>query len=177
MDEFRQLLTTCSDTAVEKRYFNNIVKSLSKVSVPTRLWEQNQELECKYVCDEYACKNGVQVVLGRLFQTEKYIACDKFLVLNIDDWSIEQNDLFVEGISRPYQRMSDKPLCKKFPIRLCHYDYPEHLLECHEKEYRTKIIPGSVTTRELCLLNAKGFTFYQPYYLLSRDDNIDMPKL
>lgn len=83
-------------------------------------------------------------MLGRLYQTKGYISCPEFMVLNIDDWSIHKNDLFIEKISRPYQLMSGKPLCKLFPIRLCHADYPKHILEKDQGIFRTAIIPGSV---------------------------------
>jgi len=177
------LLNTCTDTPLEVDYFENIVELLSRTNVPDRIWEQSDEAAtCKHGYDEYSCTDGIQVVLGRLYQTKEYIACPEFLVLNISDWSIDKNDLFIEGISRPYQFMSDKPLCKRFPIRLYHADYPEHQLEMDDhKRPRTSIVPGSVTTREICLLNAKGYVLYQPvnkpYYLLSKNRNIKLPGL
>jgi hypothetical protein len=181
------LVKSCTDTKQEVEYFERILNELSGKKIPEeRMWNQKKDDtvgQCAHHSDEYSCDDGVQAVLGRLSQTKEYIACPEFLVLNIKGWTIDQNDLFIEGISRPFQLMSNKSLCKIFPIRLLHAEYPEHTLETDHQSgmLRTSIIPGSVTRREICLLNAKGYTFYQPkdklYYLLSKDPSIELPGL
>jgi hypothetical protein len=184
------LLSTCMDTTNEQMYFKDLINLLRTETLPNKKWEEPiGKTNCqKCDIDHFQQSGCVQVVLGRLQDTQCYLSCKQFYVLNISDWTIDKNDLFIEHVTRPGQIIEDNlVLCDTFPIRLCIRNFPEHELEKGEKggtrldKYSTKIIPGSVTTRELCILYVKQYYFYmpyinnilQPYFLLSKRSDLE----
>jgi hypothetical protein len=178
------ILHTCVDTQDEKIYFKDLISLLRMETLPDRKWEEpSGQTNCrKCDTDHFQQNNCVQVVLGRLDDTLCYLACKQFYVLNISDWTIDKNDLFIEHVTRPGQLIEDNLLlCDTFPIRLCTSSFPEHMLDNETGSVSTKIIPGSVTTREMCILYVKEYYFYmpyinnelQPYCLLSKHSDLE----
>ena len=174
-------MESCTDTDQEVVYFENLEKMLAETPIPSRSWEEKSDkvlpTHCDGKCalDIFHCGNCcLQVVLGRLNETQCFIACKNYLVLNISDWNIDLNDLFIKNITVVAQEANTSPLCSVFPIKL----YFDQGLPQHEmNEGTTKISPGSVTTREICMIHLKDFNFYlpsingieQPFYLASRE--------
>jgi hypothetical protein len=171
---------SCYDEPYEIDYFEKLIGFLDGIVLPKRKWEEKynmtekeketclkNKLSCKF--DIYHCgMKYKQIILGRLNYTKCFINCPNYEVLNISDWSIDKNDLFIKYItSQPKQTINiNLPICPIFPIRIYFMDIPTHDIIEEKNKLRlldrisTKIIPGSVTARELCLLVHMKLKFY-----------------
>jgi hypothetical protein len=179
--DFKWNKKSCNDQMNEVKYFNKLIKYLNnKVSNRVK-WEEPMKLnkKDKKDCKMRTCeldifhegKKHIQYVLGRLSDTKCFINCPNYVVLNISDWNLKNNDLFIKFISKnPKQKiMKDLKPCKIFPIRVYvnKSNIPKHSLVKDKiknksilKKYTTKYEPGGITSRELCLLVNYKFNFY-----------------
>ena len=176
-------IESCKDEAYEIKYFPQLIGFLEGLILPNRNWEEPLQLtkedikKCKQKklsCDIDIFHEGnkyKQIVLGRLESTKCFLKCFNYEVLNISDWSIHKNDLFIKYASKDNKmKQIIKPelmLSSLFPIRIYIGDdmIPSHHLDKIGmantiKDFQTKIEPGSVTARELCLLINLKLSFY-----------------
>ena len=176
-------IKSCKDEIYEIKYFPQLIGFLEGVILPNRSWEEPLQLtkedikKCKQKkisCDidiYHEGKKYKQIVLGRLESTKCFLSCPNYEVLNISDWSIHKNDLFIKYASRSNKmKQVIKPsliLSSIFPIRIYIGKdiIPEHHLDkiglsSVLNNFQTKIEPGSVTARELCLLINLKLSFY-----------------
>lgn len=174
--------SSCKDQLYEVKYFNQLVGYLDSIILPKRNWEEKLKLsnddkkKCnknKDVCklDIFHCgKKYKQFVLGRLKDTKCFINCRNYEVLNISDWTMLKNDLFIKYIidqDKQHININLKP-CHIFPIRIYvnNSDIPSHnLIKLNNKKnllkgYSTEFSPGSISSRELCLLVKFKLNFY-----------------
>lgn len=186
MDMFKNSkwsIESCKDEVYEIKYFPQLIGFLEGLILPNRNWEEPLQLtkedikKCKQKkisCDidiYHEGKKYKQIVLGRLESTKCFLNCPNYEVLNISDWSIHKNDLFIKYASKNNKmKQVIKPklmLSPMFPIRIYIGDdmIPSHHLDKIGmantiKDFQTKIEPGSVTARELCLLISLKLSFY-----------------
>ena len=186
MNKFKNLkwsVESCNDEIYEIKYFPQLIGFLEAQILPNRKWEEPMKLtkedikKCKQKninCDMdiyHEGKKYKQVVLGRLESTKCFLNCSNYEVLNISDWTIHKNDLFVKyASSNNKMKQVIKPnllLSSMFPIRVYIGKdmVPKHQLDkigisSALKDFQTKITPGSVTARELCLLIHLKLSFY-----------------
>lgn len=188
--KMKSFMKACSDQPFEIQYFSQLIQYLDTLVTPNRVWEEKKKLtsSSKKKCatkdlncgiDQYHCgKKYKQYVLGRLGDTMCFIHCKNYEVLNISDWTLDKNDMFIKYISsaQPKQTVSiDLPVCPIFPIRI----YFSKSMIQHEivqlkststksltKQFTTLQKPGAVTSREICMLVHLRFSFY----LVEKDD-------
>lgn len=95
--------------------------------------------------------------------------CPNYEILNISDWSMDKNDLFIKYIAKQKRQNIDLnlPVCPLFPIKiyLNNSQVPKHNLvkkggKLLLKKYGSEYAPGSITSRELCLLIHLKFNFF-----------------
>ena len=186
MDMFKNLKwskESCKDETYEIKYFPQLVGFLEALILPNRDWEEPLKLtkedikKCK--SKKTGCEIDIfhegkkykQIVLGRLESTKCFLHCFNYEVLNINDWSIHKNDLFIKYAAKDNKiNQIIKPklsLSSMFPIRIYIGNdmIPSHHLDkigmaSTVQDFQTKIEPGSVTARELCLLINLKLSFY-----------------
>jgi len=212
MDVFKNTkwsIDSCKDEIYEIKYFQQLVGYLEGVILPNRIWEEPLQLtkddikKCKQKkisCDidiYHEGKKYKQIVLGRTKTTKCFLSCQNYEVLNISDWSIHKNDLFIKYATNDNKmKQVIKPklmLSSIFPIKIHIGEdmIPKHHLDKTGlsntlKDFQTKIEPGSVTARELCLLINLKLSFYltkknkssdyEPFLLATKKTKKDITK-
>lgn len=174
---------SCKDELYETKYFKDLITFLDNIVINDRNWEEKVKLsnDEKKKCEKYnkLCKLDIfhegikfkQFVLGRLSDTKCFINCPNYEVLNISDWTLNKNDMFIYYIYKQKKQKINMnlPICNIFPIRIYvnNSNIKGHFLSLSNKKekkllnkFTTKIIPGSITSRELCLLVNLKFDFY-----------------
>lgn len=178
---------SCFDQPHEINYFHELIGYLDATILPNKNWEEpknlseQDKLECqklKLSCklDDVHCgPKYKQFVLGRLYVTKCFIPCPNYEVLNISDWSMNKNDLFIKYISKQKKQNINHNLqpCPIFPIRIYvnKSDIPPHSIVKKGgsmsiknlktiSKFASEVKPGGITSRELCLLIHLKFNFY-----------------
>lgn len=160
---------SCSSDPSVVKHFKDVVEyfdalpSSTMGSMVWTEWKDGDVVTCE--TDAYHCGNGYrQFVLGRFNTTSKFVNCANYQVLNISDWSLVKNDLFIYDITRPEQKNNmHLPVCSIFPIRVYFNDagIPEDtLVDDRYKDTGVQLPGGAVTSRELCILISLGYSAY-----------------
>jgi len=171
---------SCYDQKYEIFFFDRLIGFIDNIILPNRIWEEKiklNEKENKY-CSKYnnICKTDIyhsgtdykQYVLGRTKDTKCFIKCKNYEILNIKEWSIKNNDIFIKYITSDQKKQKiniNLPVCEIFPIRIYvqNSNIVGHILETKnikKKKFDTKELPGSITSRELCILVHMKYNLY-----------------